>query len=91
METFLEDQFAQLDRIVNSFKEDITTLDDIVRSWEELSEGNIEDLSEIIKSKIKNKTTIEIYVDDQGQYVLNFKFEPISIVWALKADYNKAR
>lgn len=91
MSTFLEDQFNQLDKIMNSFKEDITTLDDMVRSWEELPDSKIEDLSEIIKSKIKNKTTIEIYVDDQGQYVLNFKFEPISIVWALKVDYNKVR
>lgn len=91
METFLEDQFKQLDKITNSFKEDIATLDDIVRSWEELPGSKIDDLSEIIKSKIKNKTTIEIYADDQGQYVLNFKFEPISIVWALKVDYNKVR
>ncbi len=86
MDTFLDDQFKQMDRIVNSFKEDIATLDDIVRSWEELPDSKIEDLSEIIKSKIKNKTIIEIYADDQGQYVLNFKFEPISIVWALKTE-----
>jgi len=56
METFLEDQFKQLDLIVESFKEDIAILDDIVRSWEELPNSKSEELSEIIKSKIKNKT-----------------------------------
>jgi hypothetical protein len=89
MDTFLDDQFKQMDRIVNSFKEDISTLDDIVRSWEELPNSKSEELSKIIKSKIKNKTTIEIFIDEQGQYILDLKFEPISIVWALKVDYGK--
>jgi hypothetical protein len=90
MDKFLNSQFDQLDLIVNSFKEDITTLDDIVRSWEELPNSKSEELSEIIKSKIKNKTAIEVFIDEQGQYLLNIKFEPISIVWTLKVDYNKS-
>lgn len=91
METFLEDQFSQLDKIVTSFKEDISTLDDIVRSWEELPNSSVTELSEIIKSKIKNKTTIEIYQDEQGKYLLDLKFAPINIIWNLQVSYNKAR
>ncbi len=91
MSTFLEEQFSQLDRIINNFKEDITTLDDIVRSWEELPNSSITELSEIIKNKIKNKTTIEIYQDENGQYLIDLKFSPINILWQLKFDNNKKR
>lgn len=91
MSTFLDEQFIQMDRIVTSFKEDIATLDDVVRSWEELPDGSVTELAEIIKSKIKNKTTIEIYQDEQGQYLLDLKFAPINILWQLQVSYNKER
>lgn len=91
MSTFLDEQFKAMDVIINSFKEDIATLDDIVTSWEELPERNITELSEIIKSKIKNKTTIEIYQDEQGRYLLDLKFAPINILWQIQVENSKAR
>jgi len=84
MTEFLDDQFKQLEKIFDSYKEDINVLDDIVRSWEELPSKDINDLSEIITAKIKNKTTVEIYEDEQGRYILDMKFHPISIVWQLE-------
>lgn len=90
MSTFLDEQFKALDVIVSSFKEDIATLDNIVTSWEELPNRSITELSEIIKSKIKNKTTIEIYQDEQGRYLLDLKFAPINILWQIQVD-NKER
>lgn len=90
MSTFLDEQFKALDVIVNSFKEDIATLDDIVTSWEELPNRSVTELSELIKSKIKNKTTIEIYQDEQERYLLDLKFAPINILWQIQLD-NKER
>lgn len=90
MSAFLEEQYNQLSKIMESFREDIATLDDIVRSWEETSSESIELLSENIKNKIKNKTTIEIYQDEKGQYLLNLKFVPINILWSLQIN-NKER
>lgn len=84
MTEFLDDQFAQLAKIIDSYKTDITVLDDVVRSWEELPENDINELSEMIKSKIQNKTIIEIYQDEKGQYILDLKFAPINIIWALQ-------
>ena len=86
MTDFLESQFQQLDKIVASFRADIESLDGIVRAWEELPDKNTEELSAMINSAIKNKTSIEMYQDDKGQYVLDMKFSPISIVWALNIE-----
>ncbi len=86
MTDFLDDQFAQLSKITESYKSDITILDNIVRSWEELPEKDINKLSEMIESKICNKTTIEIYQDENDQYILDLKFAPINVIWALQID-----
>ena len=84
MSEFLDDQIKQLSKIFEGYKIDIGTLEDIVSSWEELPNRDINELSKVIESKIRNKTTIEIYEDDSGQYLLEMKFHPITIAWKLE-------
>ena len=84
MSEFLDDQIKQLSKIFDGYKIDIGTLEDIVSSWEELPNRDINELSKVIESKIRNKTTIEIYEDDSGQYLLEMKFHPITIAWKLE-------
>lgn len=84
MSEFLDDQIKQLSKIFEGYKIDIGTLEDIVSSWEELPNREISELSKVIESKIRNKTTIEIYEDDSGQYLLEMKFHPITIAWKLE-------
>lgn len=84
MSEFLDDQIRQLSKIFEGYKIDIGTLEDIVSSWEELPNRDINELSKVIESKIRNKTTIEIYEDDSGQYLLEMKFHPITIAWKLE-------
>ena len=83
---FLDDQFKQLSDIFQGYITDIGTLDDIVSKWEKSSNHDINELSEYIKSRIKNKTTVEIYQDDSGQYLLEMKFHPVTVAWKLEND-----
>ena len=80
--TFLEEQYKQLNDIFESYKKDIESLDIITRSWEE-SGCNDSELSDKISSKIVNKTSIEIKQNDDGQYLLEMTFHPIKVVWLL--------
>ena len=82
--TFLEDQFKQLNDIFESYKTDIENLDNIVRSWEELPDKNPEELSEKIKSTIVNKTSITLQEDESGQLLLELNFHPIKVAWLVK-------
>lgn len=81
---FLDDQIKQLSTIFEGYKTDIGTLEDIVTLWEELPERNIDKLSNDIKAKICNKTTVEIYQDESGQYLLEMKFHPVTVAWKLE-------
>ena len=83
---FLKDQIKQLSDIFDGYRIDIGTLEDIVTTWEDLPGRDINLLSKKIKAKIKNKTTVEIYQDDSGQYLLEMKFHPITIAWKLEND-----
>ena len=82
VDTFLEDQYKQLNDIFESYKKDIESLDIITRSWEE-SGCNNEILSEQINSTIVNKASIEIKQNQDGQYLLEMTFHPIKVAWLL--------
>ena len=82
VDTFLEDQYKQLNGIFERYKKDIEQLDIITRAWEE-SGCNNELLSEQIKSKIVNKASIEIKQNSDGQYLLEMTFHPITVAWLL--------
>jgi len=81
--TFLEDQYKQLNDIFESYKKDIEQLDIITRSWEE-SGCNETELSNKISSEIINKTSIEIKQNADGQYLMEMTFHPIKVAWLLK-------
>ena len=81
---FLDDQIKQLSTIFEGYKTDISTLEDIVTSWEELPERNIDKLSDDIKARIRNKTSVEIYQDESGHYLLEMKFHPVTVAWKLE-------
>ena len=83
-DTFLEDQFRQLNDIFESYKKDIESLDSIVRSWEELSIRDPEELSNKIKSKIINKTSITLQEDSSGNLLLELNFHPIKVAWVVE-------
>ena len=83
-DTFLEDQFRQLNDIFESYKTDIENLDSIVQSWEELSIRDPEELSNKIKSKIINKTSITLQEDSSGNLLLELDFHPIKVAWVVE-------
>ena len=82
IDTFLEDQYKQLNDIFESYKKDIEQLDIITRAWEESGCDN-ELLSSQINSKVVNKTSIEIKQNVDGQYLLEMTFHPIKVAWLL--------
>lgn len=86
---FLEDQYSQLSKIFESYKNDIDALNDIVESWEESNVANIEKLSESIKHGIKNQTKLEIRQDNSENYLLEMEFHPITIAWILATSNQK--
>ena len=87
MNTFLEEQFKQLDSIFESYKADLTSLNDIIASWEEseLKDPNVLKIS--IESRVKNKTSIELSLDEEtGRYLFQVVFHPVRVVWSLESD-----
>ena len=80
--TFLEDQYKQLNDIFESYKKDIEQLDIITRSWEESGCSDSE-LSNKISSNIYNKSSIKIKQNSDGQYLLEITFHPIKIAWLI--------
>ena len=80
--TFLEDQYKQLNDIFNSYRKDIEQLDIITRSWEESGCSDSE-LSSKISSNIYNKSSIEIKQNSDGRYLLEMTFYPIKVAWLL--------
>ena len=87
MNTFLEEQFKQLDSIFESYKTDLTSLNDIISSWEESGLHDTNDLKTAIESRIKNKTSIELNQDKEtGRYLFQVVFHPVRVVWSLESD-----
>lgn len=82
IDTFLEDQYKQLNDIFESYKKDIEQLDIITRAWEESGCSDSE-LSDKISSNIINKSSIEIKQNVDGQYLLEMTFYPIKVAWLL--------
>ena len=87
MNTFLEEQFKQLDSIFESYKTDLTSLNDIIASWEESELKDPNALKTSIESRVKNKTSIELSLDEEtSRYLFQVVFHPVQVVWSLESD-----
>jgi len=77
------DQIIQFNEIAESYRQDLNVLGDILASWQQ-SGADPDKLDAAIKAGIKNAGSITVSTDDNGSYLVDFKFQPIEVQWILK-------